>query len=82
MLSPIENWHERTERFSEGLQSVPRSVPPTHHTECPEKYTISSSPLTTQLQYIWKIDHLAPSVYYISDEQRPWGPECLEASLM
>ena len=27
MLSPIENWHERTERFSEGLQSVPRSVP-------------------------------------------------------
>ena len=36
------------------IQSVPRSVH--HHTECPEKFTISSSRLTTLLQYIGQIN--------------------------
>ena len=64
MLSPVENSHEETaERFSEGLQSVPRSVStviqsvprkevcPPPYRECPWKHTISSSRLYKATMY-------------------------------
>ena len=38
------------------IQSVPRRVH--HHTECPQKFTISFSCFTTLPQYIWQINRI------------------------